>query len=304
MTVLIVGAGFAGRLHAEAWRRLGEEVAMYDPRLGIDRFEAKLEKATIVDFCDTPASRLYYSLRYADVLREKRLVVYEKPPVPPQAVETWRDIVEYFGNVLPVHNYLYMPFVDRIVRDWRVDIRIFREGPHKAWYPSPLTGGGILVDHGYHWMYVARELLRDQLGMECVLLPPTPPDYHASCRSDRLSMLLTWAAPYTETWLNGERLEKQPFSRELQVRALEQLFGDTGAYGYHADASVDVLRAINRVYSQPRPPVPREGPDAADLVQLLPAPPQAILAAAGDAHVAYRATGRIRLNRRLLEEAW
>jgi len=92
MRVLVVGAGFAGRLHAEAWEKLGYKYEFYDPYVEdpnriSEMLEDKdivdlLEDKDIVDFCDTPLSRLSYLCDLYGELKDKEIYV-EKPPCRP-----------------------------------------------------------------------------------------------------------------------------------------------------------------------------------------------------------------------------
>lgn len=274
MRVLVVGAGFAGRLHAEAWRRLGGEVRFYDPRLGLDSLSEGLEWADIVDFCDTPLSRAFYTIRFMDVLASKDAVFYEKPPFPVMGLgpAAWRFVVSRV-NAVPVHNYVYMEHVRRLVTGGRrVHVVILRSAPHKEWYPTELTGGGILADHGYHWMYVARELLNSVLDVSCYLLPGRF-DFVAGCANSGgdFRFFGTWLSPVEDTILNGVRLDPPPFTEEAQVESLAELFRRSGEWDLHADASIDVMEAIDRAYASYRSTTRgKEPPGFRELVKLLP----------------------------------
>lgn len=269
--VLIVGAGFAGSLHAEAWRSLGAEVRFHDPRLGMDDIEEGIEWADVVDFCDTPLSRTYYAVKYLRELSVKDAVFFEKPPVVVSGfgLEAWSRVVKLV-NAVPVHNYVYMGHVvRRVAGRGSLKVVILRSAPHKRWYPTNLTGGGVLADHGYHWLYVAEEVAGIDLGsVTCCV--DSRFDYVAWCSGGGFEGFFTWLSPVEATIVNG-RSVKPPYGYEVQVRSLRELFRDEGRWGEHADASLKVLDVIRDAYRRGRVrPAGKEGPEPEELASLIP----------------------------------
>jgi len=214
MKVLVVGYGFAGKLHASAWKRIGYDVIYYNSPF-YPPFEEVIEreKPDIVDFCDTPKSRIEYLVKYYNFLQDKTIYL-EKPPCKPQDLEVYRYLCKSM-DITPIHNYLYM------VNEKPKEVVILRNGPHKSWYIDPdLSGGGIMLDHGYHWLYVA-----DHYGVDLKELRGWVdgyPDEVCVVFGDEFKFFATWKSPIRLTVINGFITEFRTEKR--MVESLVKIF--------------------------------------------------------------------------------
>ena len=243
MKVLIVGAGFSGTNHAEAWKKLGHDVTMYDITFSSSFKDAiKTVDPDVVDFCDTPKSRIEYLTDYYDLLEGRKIYV-EKPPCRPQDLELYRYVCKWL-DITPVHNYLFMPQIKHLVIPF--DVAILRSGPHKGWYINPdLTGGGILLDHGYHWLYVADELGIDLNSVKAWV--DGIPDMTCVLTSDNFKLYATWKSPVRLTVVDGKVREFR--TDNCMVESLIELFrlDDKERYNLRLQ-SLRVMEFIKGVY--------------------------------------------------------
>jgi len=228
LKVLIVGRGFAGTLHGEAWKRLNFEVRYYDivrERSDFDSFEnaLKVYDPDIVDFCDTPFSRVRYCNNYEELLRG-RLIIFEKPPCRPQDVNTFERLARRL-TLRVVHNYLYYDeLVTTIKRDGHLVVQIYRTKPHKDWYVDPLlTGCGIVCDHGYHWIYLAYYLLDVDPETLDIKLDGVP-DYTCTITGRKVYIYATWKANVRKTIVNGMEWEPYQNCEERMVQSFARFF--------------------------------------------------------------------------------
>ena len=220
-TAVVVGYGYAGRKHAEALQRLGYTVIPVDSRrvdgLPPDALPELLESSSVelVVFACTPRAREEYLQSLRKQLEEK-LVVLEKPPVRPAS---WRMLASLGLDWVPVHNYLYMPTVRKAMAEGTVEAIVLRPGPHRGWYTSvDDAGGGILLDHGYHWLYVASEL--DGISLETAWID-TFPETEAAFATRRVRFYGSWRSPFRATILNHKPFE--PRSSEM-LASLERFY--------------------------------------------------------------------------------
>lgn len=215
MNILIVGKGFAGKLHEEAWRKLGyEKVYFYDITFGIPFKDAlKTINPDIIDFCDTPKSRISYLIDCQYEFEDK-VIFLEKPPCRPKDFDVYVYLCKYL-DVVPIHNYIYL------IHEPPREIVILRNGPHREWYIDPdLTGGGILLDHGYHWLYVA-----DYYDINLEKLTGWVdgfPDRECAIVGDNFKFYATWKSPIRLTVLNGKITEFR--TKEKLVNSFMQIF--------------------------------------------------------------------------------
>jgi len=249
MRVLVVGAGFAGKHHAEAWRSLGHDVRFLDPFVESDYSSMREAlddyNPDAVDFCDPPASRLNYLLKYQDEL-EGREIYVEKPPCMPRVEAT--SSYEYLAECLkitPIHNYL---FIDEIPRELPLEIVILRNGPHQGWYMDPcLTGGGILLDHGYHWLYIAHS---EGLKLSSVnVWLDAFPDRTCIISSDAFTLYATWNSPLRLTVINKKVCELR--LKDKLVRSFAENFQLSGKERRRLrHQSIELMWFLSGVYSE------------------------------------------------------
>ncbi|MEE8167251.1 MAG: Gfo/Idh/MocA family oxidoreductase [Candidatus Hydrothermarchaeales archaeon] len=185
MKAIIIGFGnIAEKGHLPTYHKLGIEIAAIVDICGKRREKARSyglqayesledvkEDADVIDICAPPNYRLE-AVVYA---AEKGLdVICEKPISHTSEAERIRDAVDEGGIFFfPVHNWKYAPQYQKARElimgngilevqmsthrttynpgnpDWNPDWRVKRE----------ISGGGILMDHGYHNIYLAMYLL-------------------------------------------------------------------------------------------------------------------------------------------------
>lgn len=142
----------------------------------------RTEKVDFVDICTPPASHAALAQQALEhgmhVLCEKPLVLSEEDYV--QLAKTQR---ERQRTVFAVHNWKYAPIIrqaldwireGRIGQVWHVELFVLRDnvckgttqgangaaGPAENWRQDPaVSGGGILVDHGWHAFYLLTNLI-------------------------------------------------------------------------------------------------------------------------------------------------
>ncbi|MFQ5816117.1 MAG: Gfo/Idh/MocA family protein, partial [Candidatus Hydrothermarchaeaceae archaeon] len=141
---------------------------------GLDAYE-KLEdvdvKADFIDLCTPPNYRLE-ALEYA--CEHDLDVICEKPLSHTGDIPRLKEILDNNSVFLsPVHNWKYAPHyreIKELVRDngiLEVEMNTLRDGYNHGnpdWDPDwrvrrEISGGGILMDHGYHNIYLAMYLL-------------------------------------------------------------------------------------------------------------------------------------------------
>ena len=82
--VLIVGNGYAGKLHAKAWKELGHHVEFLDDTACCSVLDVAMEvyNPDIVDFCNSPRFRIDMLYDHIHLFKDKDIYV-EKPPCRP-----------------------------------------------------------------------------------------------------------------------------------------------------------------------------------------------------------------------------
>ena len=144
---------------------------------GIEIFAAleELAQSTSLDFVDICTPPALHAELVLEALRRGWNVLCEKPLVLDLAdIDKIRKAAGTSGRaVLPVHNWKYAPILRRasealragsIGRLQHVEIETLRfedcaafDPTHPNWRRNPaLAGGGILFDHGWHAIYLAR----------------------------------------------------------------------------------------------------------------------------------------------------
>ena len=156
---------------------------------GVETFAAIEELGDGIDFVDicTPPALHGEPIRAA--LERGWNVLCEKPLLfDPGELETVRSLARQTGRaVMPVHNWKYAPIVRRATEALRsgtigqlreLQIETLRiedcaavDPAHPNWRRDPaISGGGILMDHGWHAIYLARHWFgQDPLEVEAAL---------------------------------------------------------------------------------------------------------------------------------------
>ena len=262
MDVMIVGAGFIGRLHKLAWERNGARVAaIVDPHLNEEARRAYQLEGTEVVGSIADACRLFPAISAASVctppkfhaaalmeLLERDLPVLMEKPVSARR-EDYEAMLEQTekrkGRVMVGLTQRFYPEVRRTA-EWISQGRIGRplalhdtlvlsgEGLPAWYYDLDISGGGILITNGSHLLDRVQYLLDDDLQ---------PPDHYDGVLDaggfDRLAYVsgkLGGGVPYRLylEWSNvSPRQETIVFGTEgrieLQVWGLAKLFAKDGA---------------------------------------------------------------------------
>ena len=196
--------------------------------------EQMAERAEIdfVDICTPPALHgdpmLDALARGWNVLCEKPLLLdpVEFEKVRGLARENWRAVV-------PVHNWKYAPIIRQAtellasgvigplrsleIETLRIHDCAAADPNHPNWRLDPaVAGGGVLMDHGWHAIYLARHWFGEvPIEVEASLQRPTPEAVENEATltlvfpSGRANILLTWKADVRRNTMRliGERGE-------------------------------------------------------------------------------------------------
>jgi len=108
-------------LHAKTWKELGHHVEIWDvlknttPLIDV----LKTYEPDVVDFCDTPKSRIEYLTKYYEHFEDKEIYL-EKPPCRLQDVDTYEELCSKL-NITPIHNYLFMDLPKHVmkIQSWK-----------------------------------------------------------------------------------------------------------------------------------------------------------------------------------------
>lgn len=170
-----------------------------------------------VDICTPPA---FHGDPMLKALGRGWSVLCEKPLLlDPVQLEQVRCLARERGRaVMPVHNWKYAPIVNRAtellcsgsigpLRDIEIETLRTREcaaaGSNQPnWRRDPaVAGGGVLMDHGWHAIYLARHWFgQDPLEVQASLQRPTPTAVENEAAltlifpSGRAKIFLTWKA--------------------------------------------------------------------------------------------------------------
>ncbi len=145
-----------------------------------------------VDICTPPA---LHGEPMLAALGKGWNVICEKPlALDPVELEKARGLANQFGRaIVPVHNWKYAPIVRRATELLRtgtigqlrgVEIETFRiqdcavaDPDHPNWRRNPaIAGGGILMDHGWHAIYLAHHWFGEEPGEVLASLHRSTPD--------------------------------------------------------------------------------------------------------------------------------
>lgn len=185
-----------------------------------------------IDICTPPA---FHGEPMLDALARGWNVLCEKPLLLDLVeLEKTRNLARESGRaVVPVHNWKYAPIVRRATELLRsgaigplreVEIETLRvqdcavaDPDHANWRRDPaIAGGGVLMDHGWHAIYLARHWFgNDPLEVQASLERPTSTAVENEAAltlvfpSGRAKIFLTWKAGVRRNTMRliGERGE-------------------------------------------------------------------------------------------------
>ena len=155
---------------------------------GVETFGTieELDGIDFVDICTPPA---LHGEPIRAALKRGWNVLCEKPLLlDPAEVEGVRSLARKSGRaVVPVHNWKYAPIIRKAtkalrsgaigeLRELQIETRRIEDcaaidPAHPNWRRDPaISGGGILMDHGWHAIYLARHWFgEDPIGVEAQL---------------------------------------------------------------------------------------------------------------------------------------
>ena len=232
-------------------------VAIYST---IEELAASVE-IDFVDICTPPA---LHGDAMLDALARGWNVLCEKPLLlDPVELEKVRALAQENGKVVvPVHNWKYAPIIRQATKLLGsgaigplsgVEIETLRihdcaaaDPNHPNWRLDPaMAGGGVLMDHGWHAVYLARGWFgEDPIDVEASLQRPTSEGVENEATltlvfpSGRAEIFLTWkaAARRNRMRLIGEHGEIAIDDDRLQVRGETLQFDSALSAGsHHAD---------------------------------------------------------------------
>jgi predicted dehydrogenase len=222
---------------------------------------AESVEVEFVDICTPPA---LHGDPMLDALARGWNVLCEKPLLlDPVELEKVRGLAQANGRaVVPVHNWKYAPIIrqaTKLLRSEaigplnRLEIETLRihdcaaaDPNHLNWRLDPaMAGGGVLMDHGWHAIYLARNWFgEDPIEVEASLQRPSPEAVENEARltllfpSGSAETFLTWkaAARRNTMRLVGEYGEIAIDDDRLQVRGETIQFDRALSSGsHHAD---------------------------------------------------------------------
>ena len=246
---------------------------------GVDTFAAIEELGDGIDFVDicTPPALHGEPIRLA--LKRGWNVLCEKPLLlDPSEIETVRSLAQQLRRaVIPVHNWKYAPIVRRAtdvlrsgaigqLREFQMDtLRIEDcaaiDPAHPNWRRDPaISGGGILMDHGWHAIYLARHWFgEDPTKVETQLhRAANGVEDEATLRLEfpngRATIFLTWRADRrcNTMRLIGDAGQISIDDDTLKIAAEEIRFENALSAGsHHADWFSAMLPNVIRAFRSP-----------------------------------------------------
>ena len=249
---------------------------------GVATFTAMEELAALstIDFVDICTPPALHGAPMRDALGHGWNVLCEKPLLLDlKELEEVRSISRESGRaIVPVHNWKYAPIVRRATEALRsgaigplreIEIETLRiedcaavDPDHPNWRREPaLSGGGILMDHGWHAIYLARdwfgedpvdveaELHRAAIGIEdeATLTLGFP--------KGRAKIFLTWRADRRKNTMRliGERGEIAIDDDTLRIGGEEIRFERALSAGsHHADWFAAMLPEVSASFGSPQ----------------------------------------------------
>ena len=231
-----------------------------------------------VDICTPPA---LHGGPMLDALARGWNVLCEKPLVlDPVELEKVRGLAHENGRaVVPVHNWRYAPIIRQATQLLRsgaigslrhLEIKTLRihdcaagDPNHPNWrLDRALAGGGVLMDHGWHAIYLARDWFgEDPIDVEASLQRPTPEAVEDEAMltlmfpSGRAEIFLTWKAELRRNTMRliGEQGEIAIDDDRLQVRGETIQFESALSAGsHHADWFAAMLPDVVAGFRSPK----------------------------------------------------
>lgn len=183
----------------------------------IEDLAAAAVEIDFIDICTPPA---FHSEPMLDALARGWHVLCEKPLLLDLVqLEEVRGLVrESQRVVVPVHNWKYAPIVRRasellrsqaigslhdvVIETLRVQDCAVADSDHPSWRRNPaIAGGGILMDHGWHAIYLAHHWFGEEpIDVSASLHRPTSTEAEDEATlsllfpSGRAKIFLTWKA--------------------------------------------------------------------------------------------------------------
>jgi predicted dehydrogenase len=242
----------------------------------IERLAANSE-IDFVDICTPPA---LHGEPMVDALAHGWNVLCEKPLLLDFVeLEQVRNLARKSERVVvPVHNWKYAPIIRRATDELRsgaigslreIEIETLRiedcaavDPAHPNWRRDPaMAGGGVLMDHGWHAIYLARHWFgEDPVEVEAALHHATPSgiEDEATLRlrfpSGSAKIFLTWRADVRRNLmrLRGERGEIAINDDTLKIGDEEIGFESALSAGsHHADWFETMLPDVLRSFRSP-----------------------------------------------------
>jgi len=232
MKGVIVGFGnVAEQSHLPAWRKLGIEMSVFDISYARSQVAQRVHNLDIIeresyitvydhDFIDicTPTSE---HLEYIKMAGEFGIpVICEKPLCTPSQLEKLKQIVEdHKIKLYPVNNWRYAPQYIAVKKDLKrigklqsLSFSTQRRAPDQGvseWIPNwrvkkEISGGGILLDHGYHYLYLIQYFLpnfNNNFDIMSIKLDKNGVEFGIFLYSKgkpNVSISLDWDAPWDE----------------------------------------------------------------------------------------------------------
>ena len=230
-----------------------------------------------VDICTPPA---FHGDPMLEALARGWNVLCEKPLLlDPVELEKVRGLAqERRRAVVPVHNWKYAPIVRQATASLRsgaigslrrLEIETLRiedcaaaDPNHPNWRRDPaISGGGVLMDHGWHAIYLARHWFgEDPIEVEATMARSTPTAVENETRltlafpSGRAEIFLTWKAEVRRNTvrLMGERGEIAIDDDRLTAGGETIQFEDALSAGsHHADWFAAMLPDVMASFRSP-----------------------------------------------------
>jgi predicted dehydrogenase len=234
-------------------------------------------KIDFVDICTPPA---LHGEPMLDALARGWNVLCEKPLLLDLVeLEKARSLARESGRaVVPVHNWKYAPIVRRATEMLRsgaigqlrgVEIETLRiqdcavaDPDHPNWRRDPaIAGGGVLMDHGWHGIYLARHWFgQEPIDVRASLHRPTPKEVEDEARlrlvfpSGHAKIFLTWRADVRRNAMRlvGERGQIALDDDTLNVGGESIRFESALSAGsHHADWFATMLPDVIESFHRP-----------------------------------------------------
>jgi len=241
---------------------------------------AELGAGAEIDFVDICTPPSFHGEPMLDALARGWNVLCEKPLLLDLVeLEKARSLAKESGRVVvPVHNWKYAPIVRRATEMLRsgaigplrqVEIQTLRiqdcavaDPVNPNWRRDPaIAGGGILMDHGWHAIYLARHWFgEDPIGVKASLERPTATGVENEATlmlefpNGTAKILLTWRAEVRRNTMRllGDRGEIEIDDDRLKVGS-EAIHFETGlsAGSHHADWFAAMLPDVIASFRNP-----------------------------------------------------